>query len=237
MSLATDPLPAVELRLMAMDWLIQRHPDAVIVTEFSVSNWGGALIDVAAITDTKIVGVEIKGTGDSATRLDRQGLAYGMVAKEMWLLPCPTLRDKCFAKRPPGWGRLEVWNGEVRPQNRAIKTGERVKMKYGWSYPSIRDDSRYEPDTPENLAHLSVHAMCGTLWKDELLEIAQRYKLDGVKKSDYVHLLTSAIEDQLPTTVVHNEMVAALRRRKWLKTVVDLRTDEGQSWVRRRNAA
>lgn len=98
------PISAGQLRDLASAWLEQRHPGAVIVTELSVSDWGGALVDIAAITETHIVGVEIKGAGDSPTRLDRQGLAYGMVIKEMWLLACPTLADKCRARRPAGWG-------------------------------------------------------------------------------------------------------------------------------------
>lgn len=229
MSLASEPLSAIELRLLAQEWLTQRHPDAIIVTEFSVADWGGAMLDIAAITETKIVGIEVKGTGDSPARLARQGLAYGMVAREMWLLPCPSIRDKCLAQRPAGWGRLEVWDGKVRPQNRATKLGERVKTKHGWSYPSIRDDSRYEPDSPQGRGHVSPHAMCGTLWKDELAAIAARHRLDGVSKSSYVHVIAEAIEDQLPATTIHDEMIAELRGRRWRKEVIDLRTEDGHT--------
>lgn len=229
MSLATDPQSAIELRLLAQNWLASRHPDAVIVTELSVANWGGASVDIAAITDSHIIGVEIKGTGDSPTRLDRQHLAYGMVVREMWLLPCPTIRDRCFAKRPPGWGRLEVWNGEVRPGNLAATLGPKEKAKTGWRYPTVRDDSRYEPDLATIAGHLTPSAMTGTLWKDELSTIAQRNGIEGVTKSSYTHVLAEAIEGQMPAPLLHAEMIRELRARAWRKDVIDLRTEIGRS--------
>lgn len=229
MSLATEPQSAIELRLLTQDWLAARHPDAIIVTELSVANWGGAMVDIAAITPTHIVGVELKGTGDSPTRLDRQHLAYGMVVREMWLLPCPTIREKCFAKRPPGWGRLEVWNGKVRPENRATTMGPKEKTKTGWRYPSVRDEDRYEPDQATIAGHLAPSAMTGTLWKEELAAIAQRCSIEGVTKSSYAHILAEAIEAQMPAPVLHAEMIRELRARTWRKEVIDLRTESGRA--------
>ena len=136
---------AKDLLALAIDWLRDSYPGSVIVSELSVADWGGASVDVAAITETHIVGVEIKGDGDSPARLDRQGLAYGMVCQEMWLLPAPSLLERCRSRRPSGWGMLEVWEGTVRPLNRATKSGERVKTKYGTRVPQVRDDSRYVP--------------------------------------------------------------------------------------------
>lgn len=229
MSLATDPLSADALKGMAISWLSERFPEAIIVTELSVADWGAASIDVAAITESHIAGVEIKGTGDSPARLDRQGLAYGMVAREMWLLPCPTIMAKCFAKRPPGWGRLEVWDDAVRPYNRATKMGEKVKTKLGWTYERLRDDSRYEPAVPTVRGHLSPHAMCGTLWRDELAAIAARTGVTGLVRGAYVHTLSEAIEDQVPVSLLHSEMIRELRARVWKKPILDLRAPEARA--------
>ena len=91
---------APELRDLTIAWLRARHPEAIIVPELSVADWGGASIDVAAITPTHIVGVEIKAEGDSPSRLDLQGAVYPRVAREMWLLPDESIREKCFAKKP-----------------------------------------------------------------------------------------------------------------------------------------
>lgn len=232
MTLATEPLTAIELRLLAQKWLSERHPDSIIVNELSVADWGGASIDIAAITETHIVGVEIKGAGDSPARLDRQGLAYGMVAREMWLLPCPTLMQKCFAKRPKGWGRLEVWEGAVRPLNTAKKVSGREPLK---GHPGAtrmvysRDDSLYDPDTAAVCGHLCPQAMCGTLWRDELAAIAGRYRLSGVPPRAHVHTLAEAIEDQIPAPAIHTEMIRELRARSWRKEVIDLRTPDGKA--------
>jgi len=173
--------------------------------------------------------VEIKGTGDSPARLDRQGIAYGMVVREMWLLPCPTLRDKCWAKRPPNWGRLEIWNGAVRPLNRATKMGEKITTKTSTYYPAVRDDDRYEPEQAPIAGHLTPAAMTGTLWKEELASIAQRCRIEGVTKSSYAHVLAEALEAQMPAPVLHAEMIRELRARQWRKEVIDLRTEEGRA--------
>lgn len=223
MALTTDPICAAELLPLAKHWLAERHPDAVIVTELSVADWGGALIDIAAITGTHIVGVEIKGAGDSPARLDRQGLAYGMVAREMWLLPCPTVADKCWAKRPAGWGRLEVWDGAVRPLNTAQKPGGKVKTKYGHRIEYVRDDSAYAPAQATIGGHLCPAAICGTLWRDELAAIAARHRVTGIARGSYIHVIAEALEAHLPAPVLHDEMIYELRRRTWRKPVLDLR--------------
>lgn len=97
---------ASELTDLACTWLREMHPHAMIVRELGCAAWGGALIDVAAILPEKIVGVEIKGEGDSPTRLDRQGMMYSRVARTMFLLPDASLLDRCLKRCPPGWGVL-----------------------------------------------------------------------------------------------------------------------------------
>lgn len=217
-------MKASELRNLAIDWLKSAHPDSIIVTELSVADWGAASIDVAAITPTHIVGVEIKGNGDSPTRLDRQGITYGMVAREMWLLCSPSLQQKCFSRRPRGWGRLELYDNAVRPFNRATKRGEPISMGQGRTrWPSVRDDSRYEPEIAGHQKHQTPWVMCGTLWRDELYEIARIYKLSCGGRAAHVEPLTEAICDGLPVSIIHDEMIRALRARAWRKPVLDLR--------------
>lgn len=220
-------MKAVELRELAIDWLKSAHPDSIIVTELSVADWGAASIDVAAITPTHIVGVEIKGEGDSPARLDRQGITYGMVAREMWLLCAPSLQEKCFARRPRGWGRLELHEGTVRPYNRATKTGDPISMGNGNTrWPSVRDDSRYEPEIVSHQKHQTPWTMCGTLWRDEIYHIARVYQLSCGGRAAHVEPLTEAVRGGLPVTIIHDEMIRALRTRIWRKPVLDLRKSE-----------
>lgn len=207
----------------AIEWLRREHPGAVIVTEFSVADWGGARVDVAAITDTEIVGIEIKGEGDSPARLDLQGLAYGRVVRKMWLLADESIRAQCFAKRPKSWGRLELWEGEVRAFNRATKLGERIELKNGYRYEQLRDESRYDPALAYESRLLCPHSMCGTLWRDELYEIARLAKVK-IRGKATVEPLTQAICDQLPAPTIHAMMIDQLRHRDWrTKRVIDTR--------------
>lgn len=217
-------MKADELTVLASDWLKVTFPNSIIVRELSVADWGGASLDVAAITETRIVGVEIKGEGDSPARLDRQGLAYGMVAREMWLLCDPAIQDKCFARRPKGWGRLEQHEGGVRPFNVATKSGDPIQMGQGRiRYPSIRDDSRYKPARASEQRHLSPWVMCGALWRDELYAIARLHRLSCGGSAATVEPLTEAICAGLPVSIIHDEMIRALRDRIWRKPVLDMR--------------
>lgn len=222
-------LHATELLPLAQAWLAERHPDAVIVTELSVSDWGGASVDIAAITDKHIVGIEIKGKGDSPARLDRQGVSYPMVVREMWLLPCPSIADKCLKHKPSGWGRLEVWEGAVRAYNCATKPGEKVARPGGGYYlKNFRDHSKYRPDTARIGGHLTPAAICGTLWRDELYDIARVFRVEGVATRSPVGVITEALIDQVPVTALHDEMIRQLRQRKWKKQVLDLRAPAGR---------
>jgi hypothetical protein len=212
-------MKASDLLPLAVDWLGATYPGAIIVPELSVSDWGGALVDVAAITETEIIGVEIKGDGDSPARLKLQGMAYGRVCRRMWLLPSPDLQERCHAQRPPGWGRLEIWEGKVRAFNRAIKLGPRIKTKHGHRYEQVRDDSRYDPCSASESRLLCPYSMCGTLWRDELYDMARLYQVKVTGKAN-VEPLRQAICEQLPAPAIHAGMIDQLRRREWRKPVI-----------------
>lgn len=219
-------MKAKELCDLAIEWLKSEYPGSIIVTELSVEDWGGARIDVAAITDEEIVGIEIKGEGDSPTRLDLQGLVYSRVARRMWLLCTPegTLAERCAKKKPTGWGTLEVHEGTVRPVNVAKKLGPVEKLATGGTQQSwVVDHDDYKPDEAGLNMRQCIWAMCGTLWRDELYEIA---RLNGVKVTGraYVGALTDAICEQLPVPKMHDLMIEELRRRIWRKPVIDTRS-------------
>lgn len=193
-------MKAPELKELAITFLQEQHPDAYITTELSVAEWGGASVDVAAITSTEIVGIEIKGEGDSPTRLELQGLKYGRVCQRMWLLCTPdgTLGTRCHKKRPNGWGALEVKDGAVQPQI--------------W-------ERRWDADqevTPVRQPHLCAAAMCETLWRDELHTLAREWGgLPGLAARPTVKSLRKAVVGGIPTTMIHDLMIKALRRRVW----------------------
>ena len=102
---------AGELRNKAKLWLRTKYPQALITHELSLAEWGGALVDVAAVCEDHIVGIEIKGEGDSPARLGLQGGMYSRVCRSMYLLADESVRKKCVAAIPPMWGELRVANG------------------------------------------------------------------------------------------------------------------------------
>lgn len=219
-------MKADKLKALASDWLAIAYPGSVIVDELSVADWGGASVDVAAITPSHIVGVEVKGEGDGPSRLEVQGVKYPLVCREMWLLVDESVRVRCLRMKPMGWGVLEVFDGSVRPENMATKPApEPVRGRDGSrAWPMIRDESRYLPHSARELYTQAPHALCGTLWGDELREIVRRRGLiDGGLSRMTVPALTRAIVDLLPMPDIHDDMIRALRRRTWKRRVRDTR--------------
>lgn len=144
---AGQSYPASRLCEMASDWLAARYPEALIVREFCVGVWGGALIDLAAITETEIIGLEIKGDGDSPTRLKLQASLYAKAAQRMFLLPAPSIFGRCAKADTPGWRLLAVENGQI--------------IGHGWQ---ANDPPPLLPTAPGQLLQ--------ALWKDELGKVA-----------------------------------------------------------------
>ncbi len=232
-------MKAPELLGLAIEWLKTAYPDSIIVPEMSVADWGGALIDVAAITPDEVVGIEIKGEGDSPSRLDLQGLRYGRVARRMWLLVTPegTLAERCEKKRPKGWGHLELHDGRVRPENRARKLGPLIKTKHGSRREMVPDLDTYEPDEARENSQQCAWAMCGTLWRDELHDLATRARLAPPSRMR-VQDLTDLICSKMPVPDIHEAMMRQLWLRDWAarKQVIDLRQAEGSSGFANRKA-
>lgn len=214
-----------ELKELAINWMRRELAPCLIVGELSVADWGGASIDLAAVMQDRIVGVEIKGQGDSPSRLPLQGCMYSRVAEEMWLLPSPLIEDKCRANRPRYWGTLEVREGIVRPRNkRTIFVTE--KMDDGSRVSRHQEDpDNYEPTSAGRSPYLCAMSMLESLWKEELRAIASRYNLTNLR-SFSTDPLRDMILDALPVPVIHREMVRALNERQWINKshqLVDLR--------------
>lgn len=139
--------PASRLTELASDWLAARYPSALIVREFCVGAWGGALIDLAAITETEIVGLEVKGDGDSPTRLKLQASLYAKAAQRMFLLPAPSIFGRCLKAETPGWRLLQIEGDQI--------------VGHGW-----------QKDDPPPLLPTAPAQLLQALWKDELGKVA-----------------------------------------------------------------
>lgn len=199
MTAAVRAYDAGELKGIAKRWLRLRFPEADILEEFSVAEYGAGLIDVAAILPTEIVGVEIKGAGDSAARLGLQGGMYSRICRRSYLLCCPSVEEKCQRQRPYGWGPLSL----TAPRHafmaeRCVETGI-------WSF---------HPKPDSRGLGLAPAALAAMVWVHEYGELRRHLPLSvpiGRKKDETIRLVSSyaALPD------IERAVCATLRARNW----------------------
>ena len=195
---ATDLLP------LAIDWLARTYPQSLIVPEFNIGTWGAALLDVAAITETEIIGVEIKGEGDSAARLPLQAALYSKAATRMHFLACPALEDRCFKHIPDAWGRLVVRDGVVQ---RLLRQEDNSRLSNSPWVPE-----RQRGDTADVLCTAPAQLL-QCLWRNELDLMAMRCGVITGKVD--VETLRWELAEQVPLKRLRTEVCDALRHRKW----------------------
>lgn len=190
-----QPDSAKALLGAAMCWLREEWPTAVIIPELSVATWGGARLDVAAVTENQLIGVEIKGEGDSIGRLALQGWAYSMVATQMFLLPCEKLRKKCVEAKPPGWLMATNEDGEwFNPDPE-----KRYGRGFGW------DGKRLSQ---------SPHRMVEMLWADEIRYLVRALDVDVFGLRGY-EALGHALAEQVPIGKLRPKVYRLLYQRRW----------------------
>ena len=187
---------APELCDLASDWLAARYPDALIVRELSVGKWGKALIDIAAILQDRIVGVEIKGEGDSPARLELQGHVYSRVASHMFLLTAPSL-DKAQEKhRPGGWWPLRVVGGQID----CGKLGVVESWGHVWTAEQL-------PNAPASLLECLI---------TRELKLLGRVLTPSIDIGRTVPTMIAAISENAPLANIRAGVCKALRARDWL---------------------
>lgn len=191
--------PAHRLLAAAREWARTRYPNSILVNEFCVGNWGSSSLDLGIITESEIIGIEIKGDGDSPSRLKLQACAYGRAATRMWLLPAPSLQQRIFAKHvPSGWGRLEIHEDKVR-------------------------SLLWRDNEPDRLANAPLQ-LTECLWKDELRSVSDRLQLASSARLRVDELQTQIAEHR-PMADIRREVVAQLRHRNWAARYDEKRID------------
>lgn len=197
-------MKAAEILPLAIDWLAERYPHSLIVPELSIGTWGAALLDVAAITETEIIGVEIKGEGDSPTRLPLQAAIYSKAATRMFFLPCPALEDRCFKHIPAAWGKLRLRDGRIET---ILTDHQRWVIENIHSYAVGRD-----PEPAERLCTAPLQLL-QCLWRDELDAIARKLSLI-VGRLD-VESLRREIAERVALRELRPVVCSLLRERRW----------------------
>lgn len=187
------------LTRLAKAWLQARHPSAMIVEELSVAEFGGALVDVAAILPDRIIGIEVKGRGDSHRRLALQGAMFSRVCRSMYLLACPSIQKACSAARLPGWGELLVQGAQSADLVQCRASGLLAGAHY------VADETGYA------LAPVALAAMPWTkeypLFREVLgaREALPRSKPKSIEK----------VASHYPLRVIERAVCRVLRKRDW----------------------
>lgn len=179
---------AAALTQLAAAWLARRYPEALIVEELSIGNWGSLRLDVAAIAEDGIHAVEVKGDGDDMSRLKLQGPLYALAARHAWLLASPTLHDRSRKARPQGWGLLQL--DEAKGQ---VKTVSHIQ-------------AQPLPNSPGQ--------MLQALWAVELRQLCDHLAVPR-KGMTCCDEWTEALAEAVPLSVLRPAVCAALRNRDW----------------------
>ncbi|MBO3760373.1 hypothetical protein [Ciceribacter sp. L1K22] len=169
-----------EIRDYVVDRLRRIMPNARIVHELNVAGQGTNRIDVAAITPTAIVGVEIKSKKDTLKRLEEQWAAFSkcchfviVAAHEKHFKP---YSDRWYGTHEPPLSLLD--------HPLFFGASGKVKQRHIWPYPEPEPTGRLRPwnvfDPLQNtLLQPRAYNMLDMLWADELRRECERHRIDA----------------------------------------------------------
>lgn len=184
----SEPWPADKLTALGVAWLRELRPDALIVPEFVCGAMGAARIDLAAITKDGIFGIEVKGDGDTPSRLAHQGPLFSTVCTTVHLLAAPSLPQRMRDKRPPHWAILRVEDGAL--------VGE-------WGYRTLAD------------YYLAPQVLLNCLWRPELLRLRARLGIGVDRRRARVMDMVREIAARIPLREIKTGVCATLLERQW----------------------
>ncbi len=196
-------MKAADLLEKATLWLRAQYPEAHIIPEFSVAEYGGALVDVAAVLPDRIVGIEIKGEGDSPARLGLQGMMYSRVCREMFLLASPCIQDRCMKARPPGWGSLLTSRDDRHPTLLCEASG-----LYSFKYRAHDKIGR----------GLAPGAIAAIPWTKEYRLFGECLRVGLPRQKDDC---IEQVVQRVPLRDIEKAVCEVIRRRDWMDKAVD----------------
>ena len=196
---------ARDLAVLAEKWLRATYPDSHITRELSLGSWGVASVDVAAICDDQIVGVELKGDGDSPSRLKLQGAMYGRVCRTMFLLASPSLTERCQKHKPPEWQM--IYHPEVLRSHSAQCPSSGIHFTAAYNSSAPRKGDGY------GLAPMSMAEM---VWSAERSYFLSRLTDGPVLVGKNKLGLANFIAENCSAVSVETALCATLRQRGWL---------------------
>lgn len=180
-----------EIRAFAVDRLRRLMPSARIVHELNVGGQGTNRIDVAAITTSAIVAVEVKSRKDTLERLSEQWPAFTRCCHFVIV----AAHEKHFAEF-----REPIWRDDVpseRRLNHPLFFDRWGMERHVWRYPEPPREPRkqwqeFHPlkDTIEQPQALHLLRM---LWADELREECARHRVSCNNRSTRPDMITDMI--------------------------------------------
>lgn len=179
--------PAERLTELAIEWMRARRPDALIIPEFVCGSMGASRIDIAAIARDGIFGIEVKGDGDTPSRLRSQGTGFSAVCSTVHLLASPNLKT-LWNHKPPHWGWLSI-------------DGERISQD-DWS-------------EPHKDYMLAPQSLLDTLWRPELLKLCTKLSVGVDRKRITVGKMIAEIAELVPLREIRASVCEALLERDW----------------------
>ena len=181
--------PTGRLKVAALHWLRARYPAALLLCEFGLGGYGeGGQMDVVALTGEELIGVEVKGDGDSPARLPLQGVRYAQVSTDVWLLPSPSIARRCRRQRPNGWGLLQI--------------DDHGQVQIGC-----------HPCTSKRVRSLnSAAALWSTLWVPEQKAV---HRLIAQVDGRAATVPKEQVPEVVPLGLIREHVLRALRERDW----------------------
>lgn len=186
-----------DMRAGVIAWALERWPDAVVLQELPV---GPLRIDLAFVTPSRIVGVEVKSSRDTLARMNAQLAEFTSCMPEVWLAMAPSWWEALLI---PG---AQARHGEIPFKvGRLCAAGSEVSERYPigngpWGgRPALVDRAMTSP-----VLHL--------LTRDEILDICATRSVFFKKSETKPNLLA-----RVARALTGDEVIAAtsesLRRR------------------------
>jgi hypothetical protein len=163
------------------------EPDAILVDELGICQ-GAARVDLAMINGS-LNGFEIKSDADRLHRLARQRDAYGTVLDTVTLVTSKRHLSSAREQIPTWWGIIE-----------ARRSGEHITLR------RVRKSRANRHVQPEVLARL--------LWRDEALQLLDKYDLGAGMLSKPRSVLWQRLADELPADELSAGVRTALKHRE-----------------------
>ncbi len=147
--------------------------------------------DLLLVTETELVGFEIKSDKDTLERLERQIHDYERFCDRNYLVVGQKLEEKALPLLPAHWGAYRIYMTE----------DETLHLE------CIRE-------AEANKKRMRLHNQLRLLWRSELIPIMRKYQLGGVTKKNKLEMVRK-MEHSLSKDRLKEELTEALIQRDY----------------------